>query len=129
MDRTRLLTAFQVLSMPEGAYPGATHELAHYTIHELTGRFAQGRPPSGGRSLDEYLAWLETHHLTAPSTARYQIVFEDGYEDPWEGSWEELREANSEDLGVLEPVSALAPGESCTLGGGAAPLVTTTRLS
>ena len=64
-----------------------------------------------------------------PPGARYRMEWEDGYEEPWEGSWQELSEANSEDDYVLEEVSALNVGESCALGGGAAPYVTTTRLS
>lgn len=64
-----------------------------------------------------------------PPGARYRIEWEDGYEEPWEGSWEELSEANAEDEEVLDSVAALDVGASCVLGGGAAPYVTTTRLT
>ena len=57
---------------------------------------------------------------------RYRVESEG--EDPWEGSWAELEEVNEEDP-VLNLISDLAVGESCEIGGGAAPLVTTTRLA
>ena len=63
MTRIRLLTAFQVLSMPEGSYPGATHDTAHRTISEITGKFVIGTPPTS-IALEGYLRWLDEHHHT-----------------------------------------------------------------
>lgn len=66
MINLRLLAAFQVLRMPEGAYRSdlgvATHELARDTIGELTGHRPVGDFPElpAGQSvdLDGYMDWL-----------------------------------------------------------------------
>ena len=70
MINLRLLSAFQGLRMPEGAYRPATHELARDTIAELTGYRPVGDFPElpAGQSvdLDGYMDWLSLdQHLHA----------------------------------------------------------------
>jgi hypothetical protein len=57
MDRIKLLSAFQVLALPEGAY-GVTHERARDVISELTGIRPVDKPPPVGRTLEQYIEWL-----------------------------------------------------------------------
>mgnify|MGYP001582536377 CR=1 FL=1 len=57
LDGLRLLSAFQVLSMPSGCM-GVTHKRAREVIVELTGKKpVRGSMPPAGTSLAGYLSW------------------------------------------------------------------------
>ncbi len=60
MDRTRLMAAFVVLSLPAGTYRGTTHTRARELIEELIHIKLKksARPESGkGRDLQQYVTW------------------------------------------------------------------------
>ena len=101
---------------------------AHYHLNRATqGMGEEDSPEIIHRDLERWTATiLDPARRTYPVPARYRLTGDGWYN---ECSWEELCKANPEDLGVLEAVSALAVGDSCIMGGGAAPLVTVTRLS
>jgi hypothetical protein len=67
MERLRLLSAFQALSMPEGAYgPAVTHALALSVIAEITQASLIDRtvrPPRTARSLEDFMGWYNAQAL------------------------------------------------------------------
>jgi len=60
IERLRLLSAFQVLSLPTGAM-GVTHKRAKTVILEMTGKTPpkKAQPPVGG-TLESYIEWINT---------------------------------------------------------------------
>lgn len=69
MTGIRLLCAFQVLALPEGAYPGATHEMARIAAVEITGAWIpQTVTVPKGLSLDGYMEWLRAAVAADPET-------------------------------------------------------------
>lgn len=63
----QLLSAFQALAMPSGAY-GVTHQQAAKLIQKLTGKKppkgSPPKPPQGVRALDFYLDWLHSKKMS-----------------------------------------------------------------